>query len=116
MEISEKPSPAYKVVTPRLILRVLEPRDAVALHQLTEDNVGHLEHMIWSKHATLNESLNRYRTSRSNFDRDDGYSYLVFLRQKDDSEGLLIGSGGIYLRGILPYFLLPVIIRSIRER
>jgi RimJ/RimL family protein N-acetyltransferase len=79
--------PAYRVVTPRVVLRCWEPADAAALHRVIGENLEHLRPWIsWiaQEPLTMEERLRDVRAMRAAFDADEYWSYAVF--DADDGE------------------------------
>lgn len=89
--------PAYRIITPRLVIRCPEPSDAMALDQAIKQSLEHLQSwVLWARDepVTLNERLDFLRHSRGNFDLGTSFHYLVF----NSSETVLIGGSGLSTR------------------
>ncbi len=89
--------PAYRIVTPRLIIRCWNPTDAPLLKKATEANVDHL--LPWLPFARnepedLQIKIERIRLWRAKFDRDEDYVFGVF----DPQEIRVIGGTGLHKR------------------
>ncbi|MHB8932290.1 MAG: GNAT family N-acetyltransferase [Bellilinea sp.] len=89
--------PAYRIVTPRLIIRCWNPTDAPLLKKATEANVDHL--LPWLPFARnepedLQIKIERIRLWRAKFDRDEDYVFGVF----DPQETRVIGGTGLHKR------------------
>ena len=82
--------PAYRVVTPRVVLRCWEPADTAALHRVIAENLEHLRPWIeWiaREPKSLAERLCEVRAMRAAFDADAYWSYAVL----DADDGELVG-------------------------
>jgi len=91
------PGPAYRIVTPRLLLRCWDPGDAPMAAETVQANVEHL--LPWLQFARnepedLQLKIERMRSWRSKFDRDEDYVYGIF----DPEETLVIGGTGLHKR------------------
>jgi len=89
--------PAYRIVTPRLIIRCWNPADATLLKKATEANIDHL--LPWLPFARnepeeLQVKIERIRLWRAKFDRDEDYVFGVF----DPQETRVIGGTGLHKR------------------
>ena len=88
------PGPAYRITTPRLVIRCPEPSDAPALDLAIKLSLDHLlPWMHWAKREpiSLEERIEFLRRSRGNFDLAADFGYLIF----NPSETLLLGGSGI---------------------
>ena len=90
------PGPAYRIITPRLLIRCPQPSDAPALHLAIKQSLDHLSPwMNWANESTsLQERIEFLRKSRGNFDLGIDFGYLIF----DLIETILIGSTGLHTR------------------
>ena len=82
--------PAYRIETPRLVLRCWNPGDAPDLRSLLDKSDQHLRpHIPFMKHEprSLEQTIQWLREIRASFDLDQHYRYGVF--KKDGNE--LIG-------------------------
>jgi RimJ/RimL family protein N-acetyltransferase len=89
--------PAYRLVTPRLVLRCWDPRDAPLLKQAVDESREHLRPwMAWagSEPEALGEYVIRLRRQRSNFDRDEDFVYGIL----DRAETRVLGGAGLHTR------------------
>jgi len=87
-----RPGPAYRLVTPRLVVRAWEPRDAAALKEAVDSSLDHLKAwMPWAAQEpqTLPEKVQLLRRFRGLFDL--GQELLWGLFRPDESKAL----GGI---------------------
>jgi RimJ/RimL family protein N-acetyltransferase len=87
---------AYRVVTPRLVLRCWEPRDAPLLKTAVDESLQHLSDMPWSVHEpqTLDQKMELLRGFRAQFDGDEDYVYGIF----DLEEKRVLGGTGLHAR------------------
>jgi RimJ/RimL family protein N-acetyltransferase len=87
---------AYRVVTPRLVLRCWEPRDAALLKTAVDESLQHLQDMPWSVHEpqTLDQKIELLRGFRAQFDCDEDYVYGIF----DLTEQRVLGGTGLHAR------------------
>ncbi|MBL8858429.1 MAG: GNAT family N-acetyltransferase [Planctomycetes bacterium] len=86
--------PAYSILTERLIVRALEPRDAAVLAQLIADNARHLRPWIeWAREGprTLDATLDTVRRMRGRFDLGEAYAFAL-LRRSDE---VMIGGAAL---------------------
>jgi RimJ/RimL family protein N-acetyltransferase len=93
----EYPGPAYRIVTPRLVIRCWEPRDAPLLKTTVETNIDHLlPWMPWAANypAPLQEQIELLRGFRGNFDLGKDFVYGVF----DPEETRALGGTGLHTR------------------
>ncbi len=91
------PGPAYKIVTPQLIIRCYNPSDAQLLHSALTESLEHLA--PWMEWATaeprpLQANIERLRHFRAEFDLGKNYTYGIFSPQ----ENRLLGSTGLHPR------------------
>lgn len=87
---------AYRVLTPRLCLRAVEPRDAGTLQAAVTANFEHLAPwMPWAQELpTLDEQLRRTQQSRASFDLGLDFQYGLFDREHDQ----FLGCVGLHAR------------------
>jgi RimJ/RimL family protein N-acetyltransferase len=91
------PGPAYRITTPRLVIRCPEPSDVSLLDLAIKQSLEHLlPWMLWAKRepVSLKERIEFLRRMRSNFDLGVEYGYLIF----NPSEILLLGGTGLHPR------------------
>jgi RimJ/RimL family protein N-acetyltransferase len=91
------PGPAYRIVTPRLILRCWNPPDALLLKEAVDASVEHLlPWMPWAKYepTDLQTKINLIRKWRGEFDLGQDFVYGVF----DLAEGRALGGAGLHTR------------------
>ncbi len=79
------PGPAYRIVTPRLVIRCWNPPDAPLMKTAVEANVDHL--LPWLPFARnepeeLQVKIERIRHWRSRFDSDTDYVFGIFNLQE----------------------------------
>ena len=89
--------PAYRIVTPRLVLRCWEPADAPALVEAIAESLEHLRAwMPWVKDEpmSLDAKIEQLRGFRGKFDRDEDYVYAIFDRE----EARVLGGTGFHPR------------------
>jgi RimJ/RimL family protein N-acetyltransferase len=96
--MADSPSaPAYRIETPRMILRCWSPADAALLKSTIDGSLAHLQRWLpWAhRHPiSLDETIADVRGFRRKFDGDEDFSYGGF----DRGEGELFGGGGLHLR------------------
>jgi RimJ/RimL family protein N-acetyltransferase len=87
--------PAYRIVTPRAVIRCWEPSDAPAQLDALLDNLDHLRPWLpWAQETpTLERQLGFLRECRSRFDRGEDYTFGVFA-----PTGEVIGGAGLHTR------------------
>jgi RimJ/RimL family protein N-acetyltransferase len=91
------PGPAYRIKTPRLVIRCPEPSDAPKLDLAIKQSLDHLRPwLLWAKQkpASITDRIEFLRRTRGNFDLGIDFGYLVF----DSSEKILIGGTGLHTR------------------
>jgi len=89
--------PAYRIVTPRLVVRCWEPRDAPLLKEAIDSSLDHLlPWMPWAKHEpqTLAEKVELLREFRGQFDLGADSVYAIF----DSDDERVIGGTGLHPR------------------
>lgn len=72
--------PAYRIVTERLVLRALEPRDAEELARVVADNAHHLRPWIeWVRDGPRTEdaALDSIRRMRGRFDLGESFAFAI---------------------------------------
>jgi RimJ/RimL family protein N-acetyltransferase len=90
--------PAYRVVTPRLVVRCWDPADAPRLKDAVESSLDHLRPwMPWAAHypQPLPALIDQLRRFRGDFDLGRDYVYGIF----DRDERIVIGGSGLHPRG-----------------
>jgi RimJ/RimL family protein N-acetyltransferase len=91
------PGPAYRIHTPRLILRCWNPGDAQHLKHTIDENLEHLRPWMPFAHAEpqeLQAKIERLRTFRGNFDLGQDFVYGVF----NQDETRVLGGFGLHPR------------------
>lgn len=89
--------PAYRIESPRLVLRCWEPRDAELLSTAVAESLDHLRAwMPWAAQEPLavEQRVEYLRRFRAAFDRDEDYVYGVF----DADEAVVVGGAGLHTR------------------
>jgi RimJ/RimL family protein N-acetyltransferase len=89
--------PAYRIVTPRLVIRCWDPGDAPLLKEAIDASLDHLRPwMPWARHEpqTLAEKVELLREFRGQFDLGSNSVYAIF----DDREQRVIGGTGLHPR------------------
>jgi RimJ/RimL family protein N-acetyltransferase len=72
--------PAYRLVTERLVVRALEPRDAAELARVIADNAHHLRPWIeWAREGPRTEdaALDATRRMRGRFDLSESFAFAI---------------------------------------
>lgn len=90
--------PAYRIVTPRLVIRCWEPADAPLLKEAVDVSLDHLRPwMPWAaRHPQpLQDSIDLLRQFRGKFDLGQDYTYGIFARD----ESIAVGGTGLHPRG-----------------
>ncbi len=90
-------SPAYRIETPRLVLRCWHPTDAMRLKEAVDSSVEHLRPwMPWAADdpQPLQNRVELIRHWRSQFDRGEDFVYGVF----DRAELFVLGGTGLHGR------------------
>lgn len=91
------PGPAYRVVTPRLVLRCWDPADSPQLTAAITQSLEHLRPwMPWAQDEprSLEDRVKHLRKFRASFDLDSDFVYGIF-----DSQGSEVyGSSGLHTR------------------
>jgi RimJ/RimL family protein N-acetyltransferase len=89
--------PAYRIVTPRLVIRCWEPHDAPLLKEAIDSSLDHLHPwMPWAQHEpqTLAEKVELLREFRGQFDLGADSVYAIF----DAGEERVLGGTGLHPR------------------
>jgi RimJ/RimL family protein N-acetyltransferase len=95
--------PAYRIVTPRLVIRCWDPRDAPLAKEAIDSSLDHLRAwMPWAHHEpqTLAEKIELLREFRGQFDLGSDAVYGIFDRAEERALGGTglhprIGEGGL---------------------
>ena len=90
-------TPAYRVVTDRLVIRCWRPRDAPALQAAIDENLDHLRPFLpWAAREpqSLDAKVTLLRRMRADFDRDEDFVYGIF----DAAESEVVGGTGLHPR------------------
>jgi RimJ/RimL family protein N-acetyltransferase len=90
-------SPAYRIVTPQLVIRCYNPSDATMLANSITESLDHL--LPWMPWAAAEpepfvEKIERLRRMRSNFDLNQEFVYGIFTPREDR----LVGGTGLHPR------------------
>ena len=91
------PPSAYRIQTPRLVLRCWQPADAPLLADAITASVEHLRPwMPWvhDEPEELEAKVQRLRGFRAKFDTDQDYVYAIF----DPTESEVVGGTGLHPR------------------
>ncbi|HLX75377.1 MAG TPA: GNAT family protein [Terriglobales bacterium] len=89
--------PAYRIVTPRLVIRSWQPEDAVKLKEAIDSSVEHLRPWLpWAQNEPepLERKHERIRRWRGDFDLGLDFIYGVF----DRAEERVLGGTGLHNR------------------
>lgn len=89
--------PAYRVCTPRLVVRCWEPADAPLLHEAVGASLAHLRPwMPWAgaEPKGMDERVEDLRTFRGSFDLGVDFTYGIF----DPTEAQVLGGTGLHPR------------------
>ncbi len=89
--------PAYRIVTPRLVIRCWNPIDAPLLKAAVDENLDHLQPwMPWANDepTTLSHKIQLLRKFRGNFDLGTDFVYGIF----NLDETKVFGGTGLHLR------------------
>jgi len=89
------PGPAYRILTPSLVIRCLEPTDASMLNLAVAQSLNHLlPWMPWAKQepVDLQERIQYLRKCRGKFDLDNDFTYGVF----NPDETQFLGGTGLH--------------------
>ena len=91
------PGPAYRICTPRLVIRCWEPTDASHLKAAVDENIEYLKPwLFWAyqEPTSLKQRIDWLRRARGRFDMDNDYGYGIF----DSSEQRVLGGTGLHTR------------------
>lgn len=91
------PGPAYRIVTPRLVIRCWDPRDAVLLKEAVDSSIEHLRTFLpWAERepTDLNTKIALLRSFRGKFDLGQDFTYGIFSAD----ETRVIGGTGLHTR------------------
>jgi len=91
------PGPAYRVATPRLVIRCYDPRDAQMMKTAIDESLDHLrEFMPWAAYEPedLQGKIARLRRFRGNFDLSVDFVHGIFNLE----ETRLLGGTGLHTR------------------
>lgn len=89
--------PAYRIITPRLVIRCWQPRDAALLKEAVDASKEHLiRFMPWAQNepTSLEEKIAKMRSFRGHFDLGQDYIYGIF----NPDETRVLGGTGLHLR------------------
>jgi len=89
--------PAYRIVTPRLVIRCWNPSDAVMLRSAINASLDHLiAWMPWARNEPedIQKKIERLRQSRGKFDLGQDFGFGIFNR--DESQ--VLGGTGLHTR------------------
>lgn len=90
--------PAYRIVTPRLVVRCYEPADAALLKEAVDTSLEHLRPwMPWAARypQPMQDMVNMLRGFRGQFDLGQDYIMGIF----DRAEARVVGGSGLHPRG-----------------
>jgi len=105
------PRPAYRIETPRLVMRCYDPADAPMVLGAVTESLEHLRAwMPWAmdEPTTVEQKAELLRSFRAKFDTDQDYAYPIFTAD----ETRQVGSTGLHTRqgeGVLEigYWIVP---------
>ena len=89
--------PAYRIITPQLVIRCYNPTDAPMLAKSVNESLQHLlPWMSWAaaEPEPLDAKVERLRGMRSDFDLGQQFVYGIFNPLQDR----LLGSSGLHTR------------------
>lgn len=89
--------PAYRIVTPRMVVRCMNPDDVHLYHAAVQENLDHLRPWMswaWREPLDLNTRLERLRALRSAFDQGRDFVFGLF----DQAESCVLGAAGLHAR------------------
>lgn len=96
--MADSPSaPAYRIETPRMVLRCWSPADAALIKATIDGSLAHLQRWLpWAaRHPiSLDQTIADVRGFRRKFDGDEDFAYGAF----DPGETDLLGGGGLHMR------------------
>jgi RimJ/RimL family protein N-acetyltransferase len=90
--------PAYRIITPRLVIRCWDPADAPRLKEAVDASLEHLRPwMPWAAHhpQPVQDSIELLRQFRGKFDLGQDTTYGIFSRD----ETMVLGGTGLHPRG-----------------
>lgn len=91
------PGPAYRITTPRLVIRCWKPEDAPLLKSAIDESLEHLRPwMPWADNEPeeMQKKIDRIRRWRGNFDLGQDFVYAIF----DRDEQRVLGGTGLHTR------------------
>ncbi len=91
------PGPAYRIVTPRLVVRCPSPSDAFAHDLAIRQSLDHLRPwVIWVKQEPIDfqQRIEFLRHTQGNFDLDLDFGYIIL----NPAETLVLGGAGLSTR------------------
>ncbi len=91
------PGPAYRVITPRLVIRCWDPTDAPLLKDAIDANIHHLlTFMPWAatEPQPLDQKIQMLRSWRAKFDLGQDFVYAIF----NQAETQVLGGTGLHTR------------------
>lgn len=89
--------PAYRVVTPRLVIRCWDPKDAALMKEAIDTSIDHLlPWMPWAadEPQRLADKIAHLRQFRGRFDLDENFVYGILNRE----ETRVLGGSGLHPR------------------
>jgi RimJ/RimL family protein N-acetyltransferase len=89
--------PAYRIETPRLVIRCWDPKDAAMMQAATAESREHLlPFMPWARDEpqTVEQKAETARRFRGLFDRSEDYVYGIF----NPDESRVLGGTGLHTR------------------
>ncbi|MDB4944370.1 MAG: acetyltransferase [Labilithrix sp.] len=95
------PPAAYRIETPRLVIRCWSPEDAERVKAAEDASREHLRpYMLWANREPepLLDVIDKLRMFRSWFDKGDDFMFGAFERRADGSEGACVGGTGLHPR------------------
>lgn len=91
-------SPAYRIISERLVIRCYNPEDALLLEASVKESVEHLKPWMPWAHSedqeTLHSRIERLRTFRGKFDLNQDFIYGIF----NLDQTMLLGGTGLHTR------------------
>jgi len=91
------PGPAYRISTPRLVIRCWEPADAPRLKEAVDANIEYLKpwlYWAYQEPTTLQQRIDWLRRARGRFDMGSDFGYGIF----DAREQRVLGGTGLHTR------------------
>lgn len=95
--LGQAAGPAYRIVTPRLVIRCWDPADAPRMKEAIDASVDHLRPwMPWARDEPqpLQQKIDYLRGARGRFDLGQDFVYGIFDRQ----ESRVLGGTGLHPR------------------